>query len=217
MPSILAVTQPFFAIVLAGYMAARYRKLPEDAIPGLNAFVLYVALPCMLFRFGVSTPIAKLLESRRRAACSSSRALLIVGMTILVTYRTRSPLKDASFGAQAAAAPNSGFMGIPLLTTLLGAAAAGPCDLDRSWSISWSPASLCITLALWHDVSGQGRRAAVGNALRGAASNPMPWAIALGVASRASGFEPIGPIDVIIIGCSRTRRPPGRSCSRSAP
>jgi hypothetical protein len=26
-------------------------------IPGLNAFVLYFALPCMLFRFGMNTPI----------------------------------------------------------------------------------------------------------------------------------------------------------------
>ena len=61
MPSILAVTIPFFAIVFAGYMAARYRKLPEDATPGLNAFVLYAALPCMLFRFGMSTPVAQVL------------------------------------------------------------------------------------------------------------------------------------------------------------
>jgi malonate transporter len=36
--------------------------LPESAIPGLNAFVLYFALPCMLYRFGSSTPIAQLLD-----------------------------------------------------------------------------------------------------------------------------------------------------------
>jgi malonate transporter len=36
--------------------------LPESAIPGLNAFVLYFALPCMLFRFGANTPILELLN-----------------------------------------------------------------------------------------------------------------------------------------------------------
>ena len=52
MLSILLVTFPFFALVLCGYLAARRGLLPQAAIPGLNAFVLYFALPCMLFRFG---------------------------------------------------------------------------------------------------------------------------------------------------------------------
>jgi len=35
-------------------------------------------------------------------------------------------LRDAAFGALVAAFPNTGFMGMPLLTALLGAAAAAP-------------------------------------------------------------------------------------------
>jgi predicted permease len=46
--SILAITFPFFALVLAGYLAARRRMLPFEAIGGLNTFVLFFALPCML-------------------------------------------------------------------------------------------------------------------------------------------------------------------------
>ena len=59
---ILAVTVPFFALVLCGYLAARRHVLPESAIPGLNAFVLYFALPCLLFRLGSRTPIIELLN-----------------------------------------------------------------------------------------------------------------------------------------------------------
>ncbi len=36
---------------------------PQLAIPGLNTFVLYFALPCMLYRFGAGTPIAQLLDA----------------------------------------------------------------------------------------------------------------------------------------------------------
>ena len=61
---ILTVTFPFFALVLAGYTAARARLLPLEAIPGLNTFVLYFALPCMLYRFGAQTPIERLLDAR---------------------------------------------------------------------------------------------------------------------------------------------------------
>ena len=56
MPAILSVTVPFFALVLCGYLAGRLRALPEAAIPGLNVFVLFFALPCMLFRFGAQKP-----------------------------------------------------------------------------------------------------------------------------------------------------------------
>ena len=62
MQAILAVTVPFFALVLCGWLAAWRGVLPDSAIPGLNAFVLYFALPCMLFRFGMNTPILDLLN-----------------------------------------------------------------------------------------------------------------------------------------------------------
>ena len=55
MRAILAVTISFFALVLLGWLAARWRWLPESAIPGLNAYVLFFALPCMLFGFGSSS------------------------------------------------------------------------------------------------------------------------------------------------------------------
>ena len=45
-----------------GYLAVQRSCLPESAIPGLNAFVLYFALPCMLFRFGASMPFAQLID-----------------------------------------------------------------------------------------------------------------------------------------------------------
>ena len=56
MLTILAITSPFFALVLCGYLAVRRSLLPLAAIGGLNSFVLYFALPCMLYRFGAATP-----------------------------------------------------------------------------------------------------------------------------------------------------------------
>ena len=52
MLQILSITFPFFALVLCGYLAARKRLLPLEAVTGLNRFVLFFALPCMLYRFG---------------------------------------------------------------------------------------------------------------------------------------------------------------------
>ena len=127
MQPILAVTVPFFALVLCGWLAARAQVLPTAAIPGLNAFVLYFALPCMLFRFGAGLPVAQLLDPWVLGIYVVV-ALAIVGATIALTLSDAVRHKDAAFGALVAAFPNTGFMGMPLLTALVGAAAAGGGD-----------------------------------------------------------------------------------------
>ena len=196
MQAILAVTIPFFALVLCGYLAARQRVLPESAIPGLNAFVLYFALPCLLFRFGMSTPLAQLLNPALLAVYLLA-ALAIVFFTIAVTLSPRVRLKVAAFGALVAAFPNTGFMGVPLLVALLGPAAAGPV-ISSVLADLVVTSSLCIALAQAHDATGRGARPAAAMALRGVLANPLPWAIALGALASASGLVLAGPPAVVL-------------------
>lgn len=196
MQQIFAVTIPFFALVLCGWLAARQQVLPESAIPGLNAFVLYFALPAMLFRFGRTTPLGELLNPVVLGVYALA-ALVIVFGTVWFTRSARVHLKDAAFGALVAAFPNSGFMGVPLLATLLGQAAAGPV-ISTMLTDMVLTSSLCIALAQAHEASGQGPRAAALKALRGAASNPLPWAIAAGAAVGGIGLEFPRPVDVIV-------------------
>jgi malonate transporter len=61
------------------------RVLPESAIPGLNAFVLYFALPCMLFRFGMNTPVLDLLNPGVLAVYLLARWLIVAFFTVAVT------------------------------------------------------------------------------------------------------------------------------------
>jgi len=196
MQAILAVTVPFFAIVLCGYLAARQHVLPESAIPGLNAFVLYFALPCMLFRFGMNTPIFDLLNPVVLVVYLCA-ALLIVFFTIAVSLNERVQLKDAAFGALVAAFPNTGFMGVPLLVALLGPAAAGPviCSILADIFVT---SSLCIALAQAHGAAERGSRVAALRALRGALSNPLPWAIALGAVFSVAEVKLSGPADMVV-------------------
>ena len=93
----LSVTFPFFALVLAGYVAARRGWLNLAAIPGLNAFVLYFALPCMLFRFGAGTAIAQLFNpSVALLYVCCATGMVALGMGLL--KRQRMSWKDAAFG-----------------------------------------------------------------------------------------------------------------------
>ena len=190
--AILLVTFPFFALVLCGYVAARRRVLSLAAIPGLNVFVLYFALPCMLFRFGAGTPIAQLLDPGV-AAVYGVCALLMVSVTVAVTRSHRINWNDAAFGALVAAFPNTGYMGVPLLVALLGAHAAGPAILTILVDLLVT-SSLCIALSRLGSAGTHGAGVAVGNALKGIAANPMPWAIVLGAAASAAGLALPEPI-----------------------
>jgi malonate transporter len=196
MQAILAVTVPFFALVLCGWLAAQRGVLPDSAIPGLNAFVLYFALPCMLFRFGMNTPILELLNPALLLVYLLC-AVLMVFAAITFTLGDRVHLKDAAFGALVAAFPNTGFMGVPLLVALLGPAAAGPmiCTILADLFVT---TSLCIALAQVHDAAGLGARAALARALRGALSNPLPWSIALGALFSVAEVKLAGPPEVVV-------------------
>ena len=192
MLDVLRITFPFFALVLCGYVAARRRMLPFEAIAGLNTFVLYFALPCLLYRFGASTPIAQLLDGAAIAVYLVC-ALVLVGFVVAVSMNRRIGWNDAAFGALVAAFPNTGFLGVPLLVALLGATAAGPAILTILVDLLVT-SSLCIALSRLDGADEHGARKAAKNALKGVALNPMPWAILLGGVSSAFQMQPVQPV-----------------------
>lgn len=186
MLQVLTHTFPFFALVLCGYLAARQRLLPLDAIPGLNMFVLYFALPCMLYRFGATTPIAQLLNMNVFLIWVLC-AVIMVGFGVTMSLNRRIGWNDAAFGALVATFPNTGFMGVPLLVALLGAPAAGPMIVTILVDMVVTT-SLCIALSRLDGADAHGASKAAKKALRGVVSNPMPWAILLGALASATHF-----------------------------
>jgi hypothetical protein len=189
---VLLVTFPFFALVLCGYVAARRRMLPLEAIGGLNSFVLFFALPCMLYRFGASTPVAQLLDGAAIAVYLVC-ALVMVSFVVAASMNRRIGWNDAAFGALVAAFPNTGFMGVPLLVALLGPFAAGPAILTILVDLVVTT-SLCVALSRLDGADEHGAAKAAKNALQGVAMNPMPWAIVLGGFASALQLELVTPV-----------------------
>jgi malonate transporter and related proteins len=189
---ILSVTFPFFALVLGGFLAVRRGLLPLSAIPGLNSFVLYFALPAMLYRFGSRTPVHQMLDGPVFFTYLLA-ALLMVALAIRLSLSRRIRWNDAALGALVATFPNSGFMGVPLLAALMGPESVGPMIVMVVADMVVT-SSLCIALSRL-DAGEQGAAVAARQALRGVASNPMPWAIALGGLSSALQWSLPLPLD----------------------
>lgn len=177
MLSILGVTFPFFALVLAGFVAAKRGWLPLDAIPGLNGFVLYFALPCMLFRFGANTPMAQLLDGSVALLYSlSATVMVLLGMWTLKKHHNWN---ESAFGTMAVAFPNTGYMGLPLLLSLFGAAAVGPAIVTIVVDLFFT-SSVCIALSRLDQAQTHGARTALLQAIKSVFSIPLIWAIGLG-------------------------------------
>lgn len=193
MLSVFVVTFPFFALIATGYAAGRLRILPLEAIPGLNTFVLYFALPCMLYRFGAGTPIAQLLDGSVALVWGASALAMVAGV-IRFTRNARVGWNDGAFGALVAAFPNTGFMGVPLLAAILGPPAAGPVIITIIFDTVVT-SSLCIMLSRLGGAGGRGAARALRTALRGMLLNPMPWAILLGALASAVQWRLPGPVD----------------------
>ncbi len=186
MLTILTVTFPFFALVFAGYLAARRGWLPLAAIPGLNVFVLYFALPCMLFRFGASTPVAQLFNP----AVALLYALSAVCMLCLGTGLLRRGghnWNDSAFGTMAVAFPNTGYMGLPLLLNLFGPAAVGTAIVTILVDVFFT-SSVCIAISRLDHAEEHGVRSAGLQALKSVLSIPLTWGIGLGALFSANAW-----------------------------
>src|SRR5262245_46465624 len=59
MQVILDVVLPVFGLILAGYLAGRFRILGQGSTEALNSFVYYFALPPLLFIGMARVPVAQ--------------------------------------------------------------------------------------------------------------------------------------------------------------
>ncbi len=196
MLEILNVTAPFFALIACGYAASRFRLLPENAVPALNTFVLYFALPCMMFRFTLATPFEQIFSAKVFLAYMVGG--LVTFAIFMATYRlaSKAPLKDGAYPALAVSWSNWGYMGFALIPALLGKealpiiVAGGMADLF---------AVLSVGLAFGGGGAGPTsfRSIVLGAVLR-VIKNPMIWAVIFGAVGSAAGVTlPTAPDQLV--------------------
>jgi hypothetical protein len=185
MLAILNVTAPFFALIACGYGASRYRLLPENGVPPLNAFVLYFALPCMMFRFTLETPIAQIFSVRVFLAYTVGGLVTCVIFACVYSFATRERLHRSAYPALAVTWSNWGYMGLALIPALLGREALPVI-------VAGGMADLFVVLPLVLALGGAGAGgASIGAIAAGAflrvAKNPMIWAVILGAIGSGLG------------------------------
>jgi malonate transporter len=182
----LGVVFPVFALILLGYLARRRGVLGPDAMTELNRFVVWLALPALLFDIMSRTAWASLLQPGFVAAFGLG-SLALFGVTAALRARGQRHLADASLDGLNAAYPNTGYMGFPLCLMALGPQSLPLVTIATILTVCvlFAAAIICIEIGVQEERQPAKLAAKVGAAL---VRNPLLVSPALGALASGIGL-----------------------------
>jgi predicted permease len=191
--ALFEVALPFFALILAGYLALDRRLVAENAVAGLNGFVFYFALPALLFFKVATAPLEDLFDWRFFIAFYGVAGVLWLASTGLFRWRFGLPFAEASVAGMGGIWTNSGYMGIPLLITALGPEAALPAVLALTFD---NMITAPILLMILEARTGRGATplATLRTVLLNLAKNPLILAVFTGFAWNLTSWPLLVPV-----------------------
>ncbi|HVJ51907.1 MAG TPA: AEC family transporter [Aliidongia sp.] len=123
--STLSTVLPIFALIFAGWLVRRVGVLGPHATTELNRFVVYLALPALLFDIVANAHPAEIWQPGFIAAFGLG-CFAVFALTLLIRRRRPRHLADAAIDGLGAAYGNTGFMGFPLVLVAIGRDALAP-------------------------------------------------------------------------------------------
>lgn len=177
MLAIFLKTLPFFALIGLGYWAGRTKFFTNEATAYLTKFVFYFALSAMLFSFSANLSLTDVWDTRLFVAYLWATAF-VYGIATLVGFLRGLDVPTIAIEAQCAVIGNVGFLGVPMLTLLLGPEAAGPMLLALSTDLIIFSSLIVILITASRD--GRASFAVLGGIGKGLIKNPMIVAISSG-------------------------------------
>jgi predicted permease len=178
MLEIFLKTVPFFAIIGLGYGAGRTKFFSEEATAYLTKFVFYFALSAMLFRFSANLSLGEILDWQVVYAYLAGCLVVYLLATAVALFRGQD-MQNTAVEAQCAVIGNTGFLGIPMLTLLLGEHAIGPIMLILSVDLIVFSSLIVILINGARD--GRMKLATLRTVGLGLIQNPMIVAICAGL------------------------------------
>lgn len=193
MLSTLLVVLPVFALILAGWLARQVEVLGPQATTELSRFVVYLALPALLFDIVAHARWADLWRPGFVGAFGLG-AMLTFALAVAVRRpRTRS-FGEAVIDGLNAGYANTGFLGFPLVLAALGREAMGPTLLATILTVCILFALAIILIETSLKAETQPIRLAV-EVGRSLLRNPLLVAPALGTLVPALGLGLPGPVE----------------------
>jgi predicted permease len=176
----LAIVSQIFLLIGFGYLAVRIGYLSANWLAALGGFVLRVSLPALLFRSLAQHEITVASGAYLGAYAAGSLLLLALACVWLRAVR-KQPWETAAISAMGMCCSNSAFIGYPVASQVVGAAAAVALSLC---AVVENTIVIPVSLALADSASARHEPFlhALGRALLRLRSNPLIIGTAAGVA-----------------------------------
>ena len=203
MLAIFLKTLPFFAVIGLGFWAGKARFFTAEATAYLTKFVFYFALSAMLFGFAANLDLGEVFSWAFVWAYLGATTLiwaLVLGVALL---RGTGP-SEAVIEAHCGVIGNVGFLGIPMLTLLLGPNAVGPVLLVLA--VDLVVFSSLLTVLITGVRQGRMRFGVFKVLAIGLLKNPMIVSVVLGKGWGATGWALPVPVNefMTLLGAAAT-------------
>ena len=200
MNNIIALAIPLFAVILIGFAAGMVggRHVPTERrdLLWLNIFVVYFAIPALVFRLIARAPVEQLGSWGFVIATTFTTYLVFMLMFIAATLVGGERTGTAALQAASASYGNVGYMGVPLAVAVFGDAGAVPATLI----VCFDSALMFVLVPVLYSLSDTegGIAGAFARAGRNIALNPLIIALGLGVAAALAGIDLTGPVGTVV-------------------
>jgi malonate transporter and related proteins len=189
----LLIVLPIFALILAGWIARRTNALGPNATREVNRLVVYLALPALLFDIMANADPSEIWQPGLIAAFSAGCAI-VFGCTVWWRLAKGRHLADAAIDALNASYANTGFIGFPLILSLIGDAGMGPALITTILTVCvlFAFAIICIEIGLQTET----RRSAIfTKTFISLCKNPLLIAPVFGALTMVSGLSVPEPLE----------------------
>ncbi|MFK3704306.1 hypothetical protein EDF73_104290 [Raoultella sp. BIGb0138] len=194
--STLNVVLPIFALILVGWLARKLKILGENALAELNRFVVYLALPALLFDIIANAKWGDLAQPRFIMAFSLGM-ICVFFFTIFIQIRRTRHLADAAIDALNAGYANTGFIGFPLALVFLGHESLAPTLIATILTVCvvFGVGIVLIETGLQGEVR---RRIIFARVAKSLICNPLLFSPAIAMIIPLSGVSVPGSINVFL-------------------
>ncbi|CAN5545413.1 AEC family transporter [soil metagenome] len=129
MTQILDLAFPFFALILFGFLAARVWGHGEAGLQWLNIFLIWFALPALIFLIIADAPFEKLVDWPFITATTAVTAAAFLTVFSVARLAFKASTTEAAIQSTSGSYGNVGYMGLPLAVAFFGPQAAVPAAL----------------------------------------------------------------------------------------
>jgi predicted permease len=126
---VVELVVPLFGLIILGYFAGRFRRIPLAGLGWMNFFIVYIALPALFFNLLSRTPVSEFANAAFLLNTSLGTLAIFV-LCFLIAFKFRKAnTRVASIQGLAGAYGNIGYMGPPLAIAAFGPQAGVPVAL----------------------------------------------------------------------------------------